>query len=323
MSEDFLLIIFAVIILISLIFDLGVFNKKQHVLSTKEATIRTIIWITLALLFGVFIFYEFGMQKATEYFAAYLTEESLSLDNIFVFVLIFSYYKIPEKFKHDILFWGIIGAIVLRAIFIFVGVGLIQLTYLPPIELFGKEVMLNVLLMIFGVILIITGLKTFVVHKEGDDKNFDDNFIMRMLKKRFPISTDIESGKFTIIENGKRCITPLLLCLITIELSDVIFAVDSIPAVFGITQDPIILYTSNIFAILGLRSMYFMLSSIIVYFKRLSFGISVILLYIGVKMLIAQIYHIDALISLSIIVSILLLSILWSIIEKRKDISKK
>ncbi|MCL2039978.1 MAG: TerC/Alx family metal homeostasis membrane protein [Bacteroidetes bacterium] len=318
MSENFLLLIFAVVIIICLIFDLGVFNKKQHVLSTKEATIWTLVWIVLALLFGVFIFYEFGNVKATEYFAAYLTEKSLSLDNIFVFVLIFSYYNVPEEFKHRILFWGILGAVILRAIFIFVGVELIKLTYLPPVELFGKEIEFNVLLIIFGIILILTGLKTFIVHKENENKDFSDNFIMKVLKKRFPISNNIQSGSFTIIENGKRCITPLLLCLITIELSDVIFAVDSIPAVFGITQDPIILYTSNIFAILGLRSMYFMLSSIIAYFKRLSFGISVILLYIGVKMLISQVYHIDAIISLSIIISILLLSILWSIIEKKK-----
>lgn len=319
MSENFLLIIFAVVIIICLILDLGVFNKKQHILSTKEATIWTLVWIVLALLFGVFIFYEFGSIKATEYFTAYLTEKTLSLDNIFVFVLIFSYYKVPEEFKHKILFWGIIGAVILRAIFIFVGVELIQLTYLPAIELFGEEVKFNILLIIFAVILILTGLKTFVSDKENENKDFNDNFIMRMLKKHFSISNNIQSGRFTIIENGKRCITPLLLCLITIELTDVVFAVDSIPAVFGITQDPIILYTSNIFAILGLRSMYFMLSSIMVYFKRLSFGISVVLLYIGVKMLITQVYHIDALISLSIIISILLLSILWSIIEKKRE----
>ena len=318
MSENFLLVIFSAVIIICLILDLGIFNKK-HVLSTKKATIWTLIWIALALLFGMFIFYQFGNVKATEYFAAYLTEKSLSLDNIFVFVLIFSYYKIPEELKHKVLLWGIIGAVILRAIFIFIGVELIKLTYLPQIELFGINTELNILLIIFGILLIATGIQTFTANKENKDKNYNNNFIIRILKKYFHISDNISSGKFIIIQNGKHYITTLLLCLITIEISDIIFAIDSIPAVFGITSDPIILYTSNIFAILGLRSMFFVLSSIIIYFKRLSAGISVILLYIGIKMLVSQIYHIDAIISLFIIISILLISILWSILEKKNS----
>jgi len=186
--------------------------------------------------------------------------------------------------------------------------------------LFGDVVVrLNVILTIFGIILIVSGIKAFSASdKKEDDKNFDDNFIVRLLKKRFPVSDDTSHGTFFVVENGTKCITPLLLCLITIELSDVVFAVDSIPAIFGITQDPIILYTSNIFAILGLRSMYFMVSAIIVYFKRLGQGISAILLFIGLKMLVGSVYHIDPLISLSVIGGILLISILWSIIEKNR-----
>ena len=319
MPEPYLLIIFSVVIAGMLLLDLGIFNRKQHIISTKEAAIWTSVWILIATLFGFFIMYEFGEVKATEYFAAYLTEKSLSLDNIFVFVIIFSFYNIDEKQKHKILIWGILGAIILRAIFIFLGVELIELTYLPDMEIFGELIKINVILTIFGIILIVSGIKTFLTDDKKDDKDYGDNFIVRLLKKRFPVSNDVSHGTFFIIENGKKCITPLLLCLITIELSDVVFAVDSIPAIFGITQDPIILYTSNIFAILGLRSMYFMLASVIVYFKRLGQGISAILLFIGLKMIMGSFYHISAEVSLAVIMGILLISIVWSIIEKRKN----
>ena len=302
-----------------LLLDLGVFNKKQHTISIKEATVWSSIWILLACLFGAFIHYEFGVQKATEYFAAYLTEKSLSLDNIFVFVLIFSFYKIDEKQKHKILFWGIIGAVILRAIFIFIGVELIQITYLPTFELFGTTVRLNAILTIFGIILIVSGIKAFFLsNKKEGDKDYGDNILIRLMKKRFPVSSDTTQGKFFIVNaDGIKYMTPLFLCLLTIELTDVVFAVDSIPAIFGITQDPIILYTSNIFAILGLRSLYFMLSSVINYFKRLGQGISAILLFIGIKMIVGGFYHIDPIISLSVIGGILFISIAWSIIEKR------
>jgi len=320
MDETILLIIFSIVIVAMLLLDLGVFNRKQHVIHFKEATIWSSIWIVVACLFGVFIYYEFGAQKTTEYFAAYLTEKSLSLDNIFVFVLIFAFYKIDEKQKHKILFWGILGAIVLRAIFIFLGVELIQITYLPEFILFDKIVRVNVILTLFGIILIVSGIKAFYSsdNKESN-KDFSDNLLIRLLKKRFPLSNNTEPGTFFVIENGVKCMTPLFLCLITIELADVVFAVDSIPAIFGITQDPIILYTSNIFAILGLRSLYFMLSSVIVYFKRLGQGIALILLFIGVKMIIGGFYHIDPRISLSVIGGILLVAILWSIIEKKRS----
>ena len=318
MSEIYLLPIFAVVITVMLLLDLGVFNKKQHIISTKEASIWTLIWIALACLFGVFIYYEYGGVKSTEYFAAYLVEKSLSLDNIFVFILIFSFYNIKEESRHKILFWGILGAVVFRAIFIFLGVELIQLTYLPEIVLFGISIKLNIILFLFGIILIIAGIKAFKTSEKDKNKNYDNNIILRLLKKKFPVSNNATQGTFFVFENGVRCITPLFLCLVTIELSDIVFAVDSIPAIFGITQDPIILYTSNIFAILGLRSMYFMLASVIVYFKRLSQGISLILLFIGLKMIISGFYHIDPIISLFVIVGILLISIIWSIIEKNK-----
>jgi tellurite resistance protein TerC len=316
MNETFLLLIFSIVIIAMLLLDLGIFNKKQHVVSTKEATVWTLVWIGVSCIFGGFIFYEFGGELATQYFAAYLTEKSLSLDNIFVFVIIFSFFNIGDKSKHKVLFWGIIGAVILRAIFIFAGVGLIELTYLPDMSVLGFNVRLNILLMLFGIILIISGIKTLAKDEKDENKDYGDNFIVRLLKKRFPVSNDVEHGTFFIIKNGIRYITPLLLCMITIEISDVIFAVDSIPAIFGITQDPIILYTSNIFAILGLRSMYFMLSSMITYFKRLGIGISLILIFIGLKMLTSEFYHISSEISLCVILGIIVISILWSVIEK-------
>jgi tellurite resistance protein TerC len=305
-----------VAVVVMLLLDLGVFNKKQHAVSTKEAAIWTIIWITCSCIFGALIYFEFGGEKATEFFAAYLTEKSLSLDNIFVFVLIFSFYNIGETHKHKILFWGIIGAVVFRAIFIFSGLWLIELTYLPEIMLFGMPVKLNVLLIVFAFVLLIAGVKSFKDEKE-DNQDFNDNFAIRLAKKIFPLTESEESGNFFVVENAVRYITPMFLCMITIEVSDIIFAVDSIPAIFAISKDPIILYTSNIFAILGLRSMYFLLSSVIQYFTRLKQGIALILIFIGCKMLIADFYHISSLVSLIFIFGVVFLSIIASVIEKK------
>lgn len=321
MSEDWLIVIFAIVVVIMLLLDLGVFNKKEHEVSTKEAGIWTVVWIVVSCLFGIFIYVEYGSEKCLQYFSAYLTEKSLSLDNIFVFVLIFYFYKIQELHKHKILFWGIIGAIVLRAVFIFAGVELINLTYIKNwgINIEGFE-HFNILLFVFAIILLVSGMKTFKQREEEEEnKDFDNNPVIRMLKKMFPLTLDQSSGKFFVVENGVRMMTPLFIAMITIELSDVIFAVDSVPAIFGISKDPIILYTSNIFAILGLRSMYFLLSNVIKYFARLQQGIATILTFIGVKMLIAEFgIDIPSLTSLFIILFILALSIIVSIIETKK-----
>lgn len=316
MDETILLVLFGIIIIIMLMLDLGIFNKKEHIISTKEAAIWTIIWIVISLAFGGFIYFEYGTEKAVEYFSAYLIEKSLSLDNIFVFVLIFTFYKIQEIHKHRILFWGIIGAILFRAIFIFSGLWLIELTYLPEISIFGTSIRINIVLFIFSIILIIAGIKALRKEKE-ETKDYGNNLGIKLLKKVFPVTNSSASGRFIDKQNGIKYITPLALAMITIEMSDIIFAVDSIPAIFAISKDPIILYTSNIFAILGLRSMYFLLSNIINYFSKLKQGIAIILIFIGIKMFIADLYNIPSITSLIVIISIIIISIIASIISNK------
>ena len=322
MNETLLLVIFAVVVTIMLLLDLGLFNKKEHIVSTKEAGIWTIVWISISLLFSVFINFEYSSEKALEFLSAYLIEKSLSLDNIFVFVLIFSFYKIEDIHKHKVLFWGILGAIVFRAIFIFSGLWLIELTYLPEVVIFGMPVRFNILLTIFAVILIVAGIKSFKPD-EKEEKDFGNNFVIRYIKKLFPVTDNCDSGRFIEKKNGIKYITPLLLTMVTIELSDVVFAVDSIPAIFAISKDPIILYTSNIFAILGLRSMFFLLSNIINYFSSLKQGIAVILIFIGIKMLIDDFYSISSLTSLIVIVGIIFISIILSLIKSNIKIEIK
>ncbi|MBQ6269075.1 MAG: TerC/Alx family metal homeostasis membrane protein [Bacteroidetes bacterium] len=322
MNETLLLVIFAVVVTIMLLLDLGLFNKKEHIVSTKEAGIWTIVWISISLLFSVFINFEYSSEKALEFLSAYLIEKSLSLDNIFVFVLIFSFYKIEDIHKHKVLFWGILGAIVFRAIFIFSGLWLIELTYLPEVVIFGMPVRFNILLTIFAVILIVAGIKSFKPD-EKEEKDFGNNFVIRYIKKLFPVTDNCDSGRFIEKKNGIKYITPLLLTMVTIELSDVVFAVDSIPAIFAISKDPIILYTSNIFAILGLRSMFFLLSNIINYFSSLKQGIAVILIFIGIKMLIDDFYSISSLTSLIVIAGIIFISIILSLIKSNIQIEIK
>ena len=321
MNENILLIVFGVVVTAMLMLDLGVFNRKQHIISAKEAGIWTMIWVTVALSFAGFIYYEFGTTKTIEYLSAYVIEKSLSLDNIFVFVLIFNFYKIQEIHKHKILFWGILGAIIFRAIFIFSGLWLIELTYLPELYIFDTTARINVLLTIFAIILIIAGIKSFK-KDDGEAKDFGNNIGIRLFKKFIPVTDDMSSGKFIVVKDSIKYMTPLLLALITIEVSDIIFAVDSIPAIFAISKDPIILYTSNIFAILGLRSMYFLLASAISYFTKLKEGIAIILIYIGIKMFIAAFFHIPALVSLVVIISVLTVSILASIISRKRQMNK-
>lgn len=322
MNETLLLVIFAVVVTIMLLLDLGLFNKKEHIVSTKEAGIWTIVWISISLLFSVFINFEYSSEKALEFLSAYLIEKSLSLDNIFVFVLIFSFYKIEDIHKHKVLFWGILGAIFFRAIFIFSGLWLIELTYLPEVVIFGMPVRFNILLTIFAVILIVAGIKSFKPD-EKEEKDFGNNFVIRYIKKLFPVTDNCDSGRFIEKKNGIKYITPLLLTMVTIELSDVVFAVDSIPAIFAISKDPIILYTSNIFAILGLRSMFFLLSNIINYFSSLKQGIAVILIFIGIKMLIDDFYSISSLTSLIVIAGIIFISIILSLIKSNIQIEIK
>ncbi len=317
MNENILLIMFGGIVVIMLMLDLGIFNKKQHKISAKEATVWTIIWIALSLAFSGFIYYEYGSEKAIQYLSAYFIEKSLSLDNIFVFVLIFGYFTIKNEQQHKVLFWGILGAIIFRAIFIFSGLWLINITYLPEIDILGNPVQINLLLTIFALILIVAGIKSFGQHNEKE-KDFSNSLGIKIVKKFMPIYDMPNTTTFFTKKNGIRYATPLFLAMITIEISDIVFAVDSIPAIFAISQDPIILYTSNIFAILGLRSMYFVLENVINYFSKLKQGIAVILIFIGGKMLIADFYHISSMLSLFIILGIIAISIVASILTAKK-----
>jgi tellurite resistance protein TerC len=299
-------VFFNVFVLLMLTLDLGVFNKKLHVISTKEALTWSGVWIFLALCFNVFIFIEFGETKALEFFAGYVIEKALSVDNIFVFVLIFSYFRIPPIYQHKVLFWGIIGALIMRVIFIFAGVALLEKFHWS--------------IYFFGGILIYTGIR-MLTHT---DKQIhpDKNPIIKFFKKIVPTTHELHGDKFFIIKDNRRFATPLFVVLIIIELSDVIFAVDSIPAVLAVTHDQFIVYTSNVFAILGLRSLYFALANIIERFKYLSVGLAIILVFVGMKMVIVDVFHIPIHYSLIIIVSILSSSIWYSLYKTKKMIKE-
>lgn len=314
---------FAVTVVIMLMLDLGVFNKKSHVVSSKEATIWSAVWISLAMVFSGVVYYVFNhdqgghdlaVDKFTEFQAAYWIEKALSVDNLFVFILVFSYFKVPRQLHHKVLFWGILGALLFRAIFIFAGVGIINVTYLPPVEIFGQSIKINVVLTLFGLFLIYAGISSWGGGDEDEDKDFSNTAGARLVKKFYKVSDNYDGDKFFTVQNGIKMATPLLVVVAVIEFTDVLFAVDSIPAIFAISKDPFILYTSNIFAILGLRSLYFLLSNFIHMFSKLPYGLSIILTFIGVKMLISPWVHVPSPVSLGIVGGVLLISVLASVI---------
>ena len=315
------LIGFAVLILVMLLLDLGVFNKKVHAVSSKEAAIWSIVWITLSMAFSGVIYVTSGFEKFTQFQSAYWIEKALSVDNLFVFILVFGFFKVPKELHHKVLFWGIIGALLFRAIFIFAGVGLINLTYLPEMMVFGHLVKINVILSVFGVFLIYAGIKSWVASDDDDEeKDFSQSAGARLVYKFFKVSKEFDGAKFFTIENGIKVATPLLVVVAVIEFTDLIFAVDSIPAIFAIApDDPLILYTSNIFAILGLRALYFLLANFIHMFSLLKYGLAIILAFIGVKMVIAPVYHISSPLSLSIVGGVLILSVIASLIFVPKE----
>jgi tellurite resistance protein TerC len=316
---------FAIVILIMLMLDLGVFNKKNHEISNKEALIWSLVWIGFSMIFSLFIYFvtdeSSRLDKFSQYQAAYWIEKALSVDNLFVFILVFGYFNVPLKLHHKVLFWGIIGALLMRAIFIFSGVELINRTYLPEMNLFGENVKINVVLSLFGLFLIYAGIKSWFANDDDDDeKDFSKSPGAKLIHKLFTVSSEFDGGKFFTIENGVKMATPLLVVVAVIEVTDLIFAVDSIPAIFAIApDDPFILYTSNIFAILGLRSLYFLLANFIHMFSRLKFGLAIILSFIGLKMVIAPFFHISSPISLAIVGGILVLSVLASIVFPVKE----
>lgn len=305
---------FSIVVVIMLLLDLGVFNKNSHEVSSKEALTWSIVWISLSMIFSGVIYYMVGWEQFTQFQSAYWIEKALSVDNLFVFILVFKFFKVPKKLHHKVLFWGIIGALIFRAIFIFAGVRLIKATYLPEMELFGQTVEINVVLTIFGLFLLIAGIKSWSADEEEEaDQDFSNSAGAKLIHKLFKVTKNFEGDKFFIIREGKRLATPLLVVVTVIEFTDLIFAVDSIPAIFAIApDDPFILYTSNIFAILGLRALYFLLANFMYMFSKLHYGLAIILAFIGAKMLISPFYHISSPVSLIIVGGILVVSVIIS-----------
>ena len=292
----FLWIAFNVFVLGMLALDLGVFHRKAHAVSIKEASIWSGVWIALAMAFNLGVYFAWGQEKALEFLTGYVIEKSLSVDNLFVFLMIFQYFNTPIEYQHRVLFWGILGALILRAVFIAAGSALLA--------------NFHWMIYVFGGFLVITGIKMYL---QGDEKiEPEKNPVVRMFERLVPIIKAYDGQNFFIRREGKTHATLLMLVLIVVETTDVIFAVDSIPAIFAITRDPFIVYTSNVFAILGLRALYFMLAGIMEMFTYLKVGLSVVLCFVGAKMMLVDIYKIPIGVSLSVIGGVLLLSILAS-----------
>jgi len=315
---------FAIVVVVMLLLDLGVFNKKVHAVSSKEAAIWSVVWISLSMIFSGVIYLTSGFEKFTQFQSAYWIEKALSVDNLFVFILVFGFFNVPKELHHKVLFWGIIGALLFRAIFIFAGVGLINLTYLPEMSVFGQMIKINIVLLIFGLFLIYAGIKSWFASDDDDEeKDFSKSPGARVIYKFFKVSKEFDGAKFFTVQNGIKMATPLLVVVAVIEFTDLLFAVDSIPAIFAIApDDPLILYTSNIFAILGLRALYFLLANFIHMFSLLKYGLAIILAFIGVKMVIAPFYHISSPLSLSIVGGVLILSVIASLIFAPKEAAK-
>jgi len=284
--------------------DLGIFNRKSHTINSKEALLFSGIWITLAMIFNIWVFYYFGHQRGLEFLTGYLLEYSLSIDNIFVFILLFSFFNVPKRFQHKVLFWGIIGAFLMRGVLIIIGATLI--------------ITFHWIIIIFGAFLIISG--TRMAFQKEEKVEPDKNPIVKIVKKLFPVTEYYVGGKFFVKYKTGIMVTPLLIVLVIVETTDLVFALDSIPAILAITQDTFIVFTSNAFAILGLRSLYFALSGIVDKFKYLKYGLSVVLVFIGLKMLLSDVIHISTLISLVVLVVVLAVSMSLSFILKDKKV---
>ena len=322
-------IIFYGLVIIMLIVDLKMFGKKgQHEVGVGEALKMTAVWIAVSLVFcgTIYLFYPVAShEKAMEFLAGYLIEKSLSMDNLFVFLMLFSFFGVERKYQHEVLFWGIFGALVLRSIFIFAGAAMVE--------------RFEWILGLFGLFLIYTGIKMFG-HDEDEQADPSKNIFVKLFKKFFPVSDQMHEDNFFVTQNGRRMATPLFITLIVIETTDVAFAVDSIPAVFSVSRDPFIVLTSNIFAILGLRALYFALAAIAKYFGYLKYGLGIILSFVGIKMLLTMDEYVNAFgrfigmdwnmphievptpLSLSVIFGVLLLSILLSVVANRQKATK-
>jgi len=282
--------------------DLGVFHRKAHAVSLKEAGIWSCVWVGLALVFNFGVYTLWGQDKALEFLTGYVIEKSLSVDNLFVFLMIFQYFNTPAEYQHRILFWGIVGALILRAIFIATGSALLA--------------NFHWMIYVFGGFLVVTGIKMLM---QGDDKiEPEKNPVVRLFQRMMPVTHNYHGQNFFVSKDGKTHATLMMVVLIVVETTDVIFAVDSIPAIFAITTDPFIVYTSNVFAILGLRALYFMLAGVMEMFVYLKVGLSFVLAFVGVKMILVDVYKIPVGASLAVIAGILLLSVLASLASQRR-----
>jgi tellurite resistance protein TerC len=291
---------FNLFILGMLAIDLGIFHRKAHTVGFREAITWSTVWVCLALIFNAGIWHFAGKEKALEFFTGYLIEKSLSVDNVFVFALLFSYFAVPTKYQHKVLFWGILGALVMRAIMI--GLGAVLITRFTWI------------IYVFGVFLILTGIKMIV--KRAEEIHPERNPVVRWFKRFVPVTADYREDKFFVREYGRLVATPLFVVLLLVEITDLIFAVDSIPAIFAVTTDPFIVYTSNVFAILGLRSLYFVLAGVMHKFHYLKVGLGVVLAFVGVKMLLGHSpYKIDTLVSLGVVAGVLAISVIASLLR--------
>jgi TerC family integral membrane protein len=290
---------FSLFILLMLSLDLGLFNRKAHKITYREATIWSVVWITLASIFAALVFWFQGTQRGLEFITGYVIELSLSVDNLFVFLLIFSYFKVPAKYQHRVLFWGVMGALVMRLTMIFIGAALIN--------------RFNWIIYIFGAFLVFTGIRMF--RQDDADIQPEENFIVRLVTRYIPLTHQYDGEKFFTKIDGKRTGTLLLLVLVIVEVTDLIFAVDSIPAIFAITTNTFIVYTSNVFAILGLRSMYFLLAGVVEKFHYLKMGLAIVLTFIGTKMLVLALgIHIPIYASLIFVAVVLLSSVAASLL---------
>ena len=290
---------FIAFVLAMLAIDLGVFHKNAHEVSLKEAGIWSAVWIALAVVFNVGVYQWFGPERALEFTTGYLIEKALAVDNIFVFVVIFSTFAVPAIYQHRVLFWGVLGALVMRAAFILAGGALLQRFHWT--------------IYVFGALLAVTGVKLLM--QRNQEMHPENNPLVRWFQKIVPMTPEFHGDKFMVLRNGRRYGTPLLLALVAVEVTDLIFAVDSIPAIFAITSDPFIVFTSNIFAILGLRSLYFLLAGIITKFVYLKVGLSFVLVFVGAKMLLIDVYKVPIGASLTVIDGILGLSIAISLLK--------
>jgi tellurite resistance protein TerC len=296
-------IAFNLFVVTMLALDLGVFHRKAHVVKYKEALTWSGVWIALASTFAVIVYFWRGQQPGLEFVTGYLIELSLSVDNLFVFLVLFSYFKVPDEHQHKVLFWGIVGALVMRVIFIFSGVALIN--------------RFHWIIYVFGAFLVYTGVKLAV--QDETDIHPETNPILKWFRRTFPMTKTYEGGNFFVVKEGKRFATPLFAVLLVVETTDLLFAVDSIPAILAITRDPFIVYTSNVFAILGLRSMYFALAGMMTVFHYLNYGLAAILVFIGFKMLLSNFYKIPIAAALGVVAGLLALSIIASLLFPPKE----